>query len=356
MGWKYQYRKTCASGLVSLCVPPRSGSNGINHPRFLASEVIGYTFTLVCAVENAAESHKNRGVNPDPSPPDPPTRASWNHFLYAGLILLACVAFYQSTQTENLLRRIAAAQRENAALRTNLSRSQREVQDSFVRFHTELAGMQEQLANARRQAESGLAKAQAATRHADLMAGKLEMKRRDQERQQQQLSAELNKVERSTNETSMRLNGISSEVGGVRDTLNSVRADATRSVAAIQVARGDLSEIRSGVATNSQEIQTLRERGDKDIFEFNLARDAGLQRVGDIQVKLDKTDEKRNTFTLEIAADDKRVEKRDKTVNEPVDFFVSKRPGQPYELVINEVGKRSVKGYLAAPKEPLVRD
>lgn len=287
---------------------------------------------------------------------DIPRGVNWTHFLYAGLILLACVAFYQASQTETLLRRIAAAQRENTTLRANLARSEREFHESFVRFHTELAAVQEQLVSARRQAESSIDKAQAATKYADTLAGKLEKKRSDQEKQQQQLSAELSKVERSTDETSMRLNGISNEVGGVKDTLASVTADATKNNTDIEQTRGDLVEIRNGVATNTKEIEALRQQGDKDIFEFDLAKEAGLQRVGDIQVKLDKTDEKHNTFTLEIAADDKRVEKRDKTINEPVQFFLSKRPGQPYELVVNEVGRHNVRGYLAVPKEPVARD
>lgn len=289
---------------------------------------------------------------------DPKTtpNVNWTHFLYAGLILLACVAFYQAAQTENLLRRISSAQKENSALRTTLTRSEQEFRDSLVRFHTDLASMQLELATARQQADSSLSEAQSATRYADTLAARLERKRREQERQQQQLSTQLSKVQQSTDETWMRLNGISNEVGGVRDTLDSVRASATQNNAELQHTHGDLNELRYGIATNTEEIQTLRAKGDKDIVEFNLTKDAGMQKVGDIQVKLDRTDEKRNTFTVEIAADDKRVEKRDKTVNEPVEFFVSARPGQPYQLVVNEVGKRSVKGYLASPKDPIVRN
>lgn len=276
--------------------------------------------------------------------------ANWMHFLYAGLILLVCVAFYQGAQTENLLRLVVSAQKENAALRNNLAHSEQEFRDSLVRFHTELAGLQDQLATARQQADSSLEAARAATVYADTVGGKLEKKRRDQEKRQQQLSAQLSKVEKSTNETSVRLNGISSEVGGVRETLATVRADATRSLDEVQ------RELKNGVATNSKQIETLREVGDKQIVEFNLTKSAGLQRVGDIQVRLNRTDEKHNTFTLEIAADDKVVEKRDRTINEPVEFFVSSKPSQPYELVVNEVGKNTVKGYLATPKETFVRD
>jgi chromosome segregation ATPase len=291
------------------------------------------------------------------NPEDAPRLSTnWMHFLYAGLILLVCVAFYQGAQTENLLRLVVSAQGENAALRKKLSHSEQEFRDSLVRFHTELAGLQDQLSTARQQADSSLEAARAATVYADTLGGKLERKRRDQENRQQQLSAQLSKVEKSTDETSERLNGISSEVGGVRETLASVRADATRNIDELQNARGDVSELQNGVATNSKQIQTLRDVGDKQIVEFNLTKSAGLQRVGDIQVKLNRTDEKRNTFTLEIAADDKMVEKRDRTINEPVEFFVSSKPSQPYQLVVNEVGKNTVRGYLATPRETYVRD
>jgi hypothetical protein len=64
---------------------------------------------------------------------------------------------------------------------------------------------------------------------------------------------------------------------------------------------------------------------------------------------LKKTDRKKNKFTIDVVADDKRIEKKDKNVNEPVQFYVAKAR-QPYELVINEIGKDAIKGYLATPK------
>ena len=166
---------------------------------------------------------------------------------------------------------------------------------------------------------------------------------------------ELSQVELSADETSLRLNGISTEVGGVKDKLASVRADATQNIGDLDRTREDLGALKNGIATNSKQIQMLRDQGDKIIFEFSLTKSSGLQRVGDIQVRLTRTDEKRNTFTVEIVADDKRVEKRDKTINEPVQFFVTSRANQPYDLVVNEVSKNSVKGYLAKPNETIAR-
>ena len=70
---------------------------------------------------------------------------------------------------------------------------------------------------------------------------------------------------------------------------------------------------------------------------------------------LKKTDQKKNKFTIELVADDKRVEKKDKSINEPLQFYTSKAR-QPYEIVVNEVGKDIIVGYLATPKVQNVRN
>jgi chromosome segregation ATPase len=285
-----------------------------------------------------------------------PAAPNWTPLLSAGLILLVCIAYYQATQTESLLNKIAASQRESAVLRTNLAHSDDELRKSLTRFHTELSGLRDELASAREQADRSLAKAQEATTYADTVAGKLDRRRREQEKQQQQLSAELLKVRKSTVETSTLLNGISDEVGHVKSRLESVRADATQNSAELRLARGDVGVISKHVATNIEEIERLRELGDRNIYEFTLMKSGDPQRVGGIELKLNKTDEKHNRFNVEIVADEKRIEKRDKTINEPVQFFVPSKAEQAFELVVNEIGKNTVKGYLSAPKVTIARN
>ena len=113
--------------------------------------------------------------------------------------------------------------------------------------------------------------------------------------------------------------------------------------------RGDLDGTSSLVATNGKELNALRALGERNYFEFNISKSKEPQRVGDVAVLLKKTDPKRNRFTIELVADDKRVEKKDKNLNEPVQFYVSKAR-QPYEIVVNEVKKDQIVGYLATPK------
>ena len=84
--------------------------------------------------------------------------------------------------------------------------------------------------------------------------------------------------------------------------------------------------------------------------EFTVAKAKTPQRVGDISILLKKTDQKKNKYTLEVTADDQKVEKKDRGINEPVQFYTSKAK-QPYEIVVNKVEKDTLVGYLATPKE-----
>jgi DNA repair exonuclease SbcCD ATPase subunit len=281
------------------------------------------------------------------------SRSNWIHFLFSGVVLLFSVVFYQSSQAEALRHEVAQLRRDNSVLRENVAQSDRALQDAVADFHRELADFHNELAIA--SAETGEAQADV-VRHADELVDQLERKHRQQETRQRQLSAELNSVKQSTAETSTRLNGISSAVGSVKSEVESVRSVAREASSVLQQTRGDMGMIGGLIATNSSEIQTLRDLGDRNVYEFTLAKSDGMRRVANIEVKLDRTDVKGHRFTLRIQAADQLVEKRDRTVNEPVQFYVPGKGRSLYELVINEVGRDTVKGYLATPKATLARN
>jgi hypothetical protein len=144
-------------------------------------------------------------------------------------------------------------------------------------------------------------------------------------------------------------------VGSVKTDLDSTRSDLEQTKADLQRTRGNVGEISGLIATNARQIQALRDLGDRNIYEFTIDKKAGSQKVGDIQVSLEKTDPKRNRFSLQLLADDKRVEKKDRVVNEPMQFYTT-RARQPYELVVNEVQKDKIVGYLAVPKVTSARN
>jgi chromosome segregation ATPase len=280
-----------------------------------------------------------------------PRTFPWTPVLAAGLLAIGSLAFvYQNAQMDELRRQVLAFQQDNAALRSSLSQSESELQSA-------LGAVRADLASTRQDTSSAVAKAQAAVRkHTDLLAGRIQQQ---QIEQGQQLSAELNQVKESSNETATKLDGkldgISTEVGTVKSDVASAKSNIEATQGELQRTKGDLGVMSGLIATNAKEIQYLRDLGDRNIYEFTIDKISGMQKVGDIQVMLRKADAKRNRYTVDVRADDKLVEKRDKSINEPVQFYTA-RAHQPYELVVNDVKKDKVTGYLATPKVTLSRN
>jgi exonuclease VII large subunit len=146
----------------------------------------------------------------------------------------------------------------------------------------------------------------------------------------------------------------SSKLTQVSDNLEKVHGDLDKTGTDLKRVMGDLGVMSGEVATNSKELATLKDLGARNYFEFDLTKTKQPQKVGDIRILLKKTDPKRNRYTLEVLADDKTVEKRDKTINEPVQLYVA-GSRQPYEIVVNQVKKNEVVGYLATPKVRVAR-
>ena len=113
---------------------------------------------------------------------------------------------------------------------------------------------------------------------------------------------------------------------------------------------GDLGVQSGYIATNAKELSTLRLLGERNYFDFKIGRTGKAERVGEVAIILKKTDIKHNKYSLEVLAGDKRTEKKEKTINEPVQFYLS-RVRLPFEIVVNEVQKDYIVGYLAAPKQ-----
>jgi cell division protein FtsB len=135
------------------------------------------------------------------------------------------------------------------------------------------------------------------------------------------------------------VNKLGGDVSGVKNDL-----DATKNN--LQMARSEMGTL---IARNHDEIDQLRRMGQRDYFEFTVTRKAGAQKVGAVQVELKDTNLKKNQFTINVLADDKNFEKKNRSVNEPI-FFYTGGSRQPLELVINKVSKSTASGYLSVPK------
>jgi len=215
-----------------------------------------------------------------------------------------------------------------------------------------LEALQEELEAARKQASVGSAQARAdAVARAEALAKRLAD---EQARQHQQVTSQLSEVKDVATTATTKIGQVSGEVTTVKTDVANTKSELDRTIADLKRVTGDLGVTSGLVATNGKELAALRRLGERNYFEFKIAKSKQPQRVGDVGVILKKTDTKRNKFTIELLADDKKTEKKDKTINEPVQFYTSKAR-QPYELVVNQVGKNLIVGYLATPKEQLAR-
>jgi hypothetical protein len=106
------------------------------------------------------------------------------------------------------------------------------------------------------------------------------------------------------------------------------------------------------IAKNHDDLEELRRRGDRNYYEFTIQKQKTPQRVGPVQISLNKADQKKSKYTITVLADDKSIEKKDKTSGEPVQFYMKGSARlTPYEIVVFDVGKNQITGYLSTPKD-----
>ena len=176
--------------------------------------------------------------------------------------------------------------------------------------------------------------------HADLVAARKQTKAAaaSYSKKLDELGTNVN-AQLATKASSDDVSKLGGDVTGVKTDL-----DATKNN--LQMARSEMGTL---IARNHDEIDQLRRMGQRDYYEFTVTRKAGAQKVGSIQVELKGTNIKKNQYTINVLADDKNFEKKNRSVNEPI-FFYTGGTRQAVELVINKVGKNTATGYLSVPK------
>ena len=141
------------------------------------------------------------------------------------------------------------------------------------------------------------------------------------------------------------VNKINGDVTGVKNDLDATKGRLDR-------ATGDMGVMSGLIARNHDDLEDLKRKGDRNYYEFTIQKSKAAQRVGPVQMKLDKTDQKKSRYTMTVLADDKSIEKKDKTAGEPVQFYVKgSARSAPFEIVVFDVGKNQISGYLATPKD-----
>jgi predicted nucleic acid-binding Zn-ribbon protein len=248
--------------------------------------------------------------------------------LFAGLAVLAYVGHTQQSRLEQDLAhqqdqdRILSAQLEQANSRLADLKGHLDVTEQKV-------GMtQSELAQARSRSEAI---------------------RKDQQASDQKLTAQLTQVKQESEE---KIGAVATDVTGAKKDIESTKSDLESTKSKLDRATGDMGVMSGLIAHNRDDLEELKRRGDRNYYEFTVPKAKTPQKVGPVQMTLNKSDQKKAKYTLTVFADDRSIEKKDKTAGEPVQFYMKGASRMaPYEIVVFDVGKNQISGYLSTPKD-----
>src|SRR5467141_376269 len=252
----------------------------------------------------------------------------WIAVLFGVVIAaLAVIGIAGYSMQSRLSQDLAKLQDQNKILSAQLDQANSRIADlkSKMEITTQRVGLtQSELAQAKSRAESI---------------------RKEQQTADDKLTAQLK-------ESDEKISAVASEVGNAKKDIEATKGDLEATKGKLERSLGDMNVMSGLIARNHDDLDDLRRRGDRNYYEFTLQKSKNAQRVGPVQMSLNKTDPKKAKYTVTVIADDKTIEKRDKTSGEPVQFYVkgSSRMA-PYEIVVFDVGKNQITGYLATPKE-----
>ena len=295
-------------------------------------------------------------MSPSPTYLEPqPDRSGLKTALVAGaLIALVAANVYLYVQLDHVRTDLSKTRESISTELTNL-RDASSVNTASQTRHIETLKQELENERARAQTLSSQAKAEALA-HADQVAKQLQA---EQAKAQQQLTSDITGVKQAADTAaaslSSKITDVSTDVGGVKTKLDSTQSELQKTIAQLKTVQGDLG-VQSGlIATNGTELAALKLKGERNYLDIKLGKTKQPVRFGDVMLLLKKTDPKKNKYTVDVTADDKLTEKKDKNINEPVQFYTAKGGHTPYELVVNSVGKDQIVGYLSTPKEIAAR-
>lgn len=271
------------------------------------------------------------------TPQSPEGPRNWfSPAVIAALVVLAIVNIFLlydlSTTRTSLDQRLAELQERSSVLMRRLETNIQASDERHNDLRGELMVAQEKLGMTRRDLKRARQLAQALGE--------------EQKRAAAQIGQEVSTLRQ---ESTAKIGELTGGVTTNKADIVSTRKDLEETKLRLTTAVGDLSKAGVLIARNGEELEELRRRGDRNYFEFNLRKQKRPSRVGNISLKLKKTNTKRQRYTLELYADDKKVEKKNKTVNEPVQFYMARSRGL-HEIVVNQVHKNRIVGYVSSPK------
>jgi septal ring factor EnvC (AmiA/AmiB activator) len=163
------------------------------------------------------------------------------------------------------------------------------------------------------------------------------------------LAQEQKAAEQKIGAVSNDVAGVKTDVGGVKTDVASTKSDLENTKSQLQRVVGDAGVMSGLIATNHGELEELKHKGDRNYYEFTLQKGQQPTLLSTIKIQLKKVDEKHSRYTLNVSADDRNIEKKDKNLDEPIQFYTGKTPVL-FEIVVNNIEKNKVSGYLSTPK------
>jgi multidrug efflux pump subunit AcrA (membrane-fusion protein) len=256
----------------------------------------------------------------------------WIAVLFGVLIVAVLILAYMGHSAQSQLQTdLAKAQDQNKLLSAQLDQANSRLADlkGNIEVTQQKVGMtQAELAKARSRAESI---------------------RKDQIASDQKLASQLKAVQKESEE---KITAVSTDLGGAKKDIESTKTDLETTKGKLERATGDMGVMSGLIAHNRDDLEELKRRGDRNYYEFKVTKSKTPQRVGPVQVTLNKTDQKKGKYTMTVFVDDRSIEKKDKTAGEPVQFYLKGSARMaPYEIVVFDVGKNDINGYLSTPKD-----
>ncbi len=162
-------------------------------------------------------------------------------------------------------------------------------------------------------------------------------------------NAQTAKLEQEQQAAVKQIGDVATDVGGAKASIVATQTDLADTKAQLQRTIGDAGVMSGLIARTHDELETLKHKGDRNYYEFTLQKGAQPTLLSTVKLQAKKVDDKHSKYTLMVSADDRNIEKKDKSLDEPVQFYTGKDPVL-YEIVVNNIAKNVISGYLSTPK------
>lgn len=293
-------------------------------------------------------------LNPTPNPPKPAPQEKGlipdavKTALIAILLIAVAYLFYDVSQLKKANQaQLAKVSNQLQAVETASKAGETNLSSRIADLKGEVAGTQEAVGTTKAEVKKAAAQIQAESKKTKNELSQAIATKADSTQVEAQVQA-------AKTEANSKIGQVSSEVGGVKTEVVAVKADLDNTKRDLEGTKRQLVDVRdtlnAAVAKNAAELAQLRLKGERDYIEFTIPKKNAVTKVEDIRLALTKADAKKKKFNLKVMVDDNQIEKKDRLINEPIQFLVGRNLVR-YEVVINWVQKDSAGGYLSVPKD-----